>query len=58
MASTVKIMIHGGKGSKSNCYRVALLLKARITVYRVTPVQAGSCAVLQAEWDLVDTFFR
>ena len=27
-------------------------------MYGVTPVQAGSCVVLQTEWDLVDTFFR
>ena len=37
---------------------MALPLKGRITVYGVTPVQAGSCVVLQTEWDLVDIFFR
>ena len=27
-------------------------------MYGVTSVQAGSCSVLQTEWDVVDTFFR
>jgi hypothetical protein len=48
----------GGKGSKNSCYNLAMPLKARITVYGVTPVQSISCTVFQAEWDVVNTFFR